>query len=43
MVEMCRDTPGFTRDPAGARALFTVTEKATEQKTVTVAGRVVTP
>lgn len=43
MVEMCRDTPGFTRDPEGARALFTVTEKATEQKTVTVGGRVVTP
>lgn len=26
MVEFCRDTPGFERDPEGARALFTATD-----------------
>ena len=43
MVEMCRDTPGFTPDPQGARELFSVTEKATVPKTVTVGGQAVTP
>lgn len=31
MVEMCRDTPGFTPDPEAARQLFGATERSSER------------
>jgi catechol 2,3-dioxygenase-like lactoylglutathione lyase family enzyme len=34
MVEFCRDTPGVTPDPDGARALFSATDKHAAEKTV---------
>jgi catechol 2,3-dioxygenase-like lactoylglutathione lyase family enzyme len=36
MVEMCRDTPGFTAEPERAHQLLTATERAAEHKTITV-------
>lgn len=37
MVEMCRDTPGFTPEPERARSLLDATERSfDEEKTITV-------
>lgn len=36
MVEMCRDTPGFTPEPERARELFTATERAAAEKDITI-------
>lgn len=35
MVELCRDTPGFTPDPQQAQALLTSTDRAADAKVVT--------
>ena len=35
MVEFCRDTPGITPDPEGARSLFTATDRHAAEKTIT--------